>query len=258
MMSLRSPRTILLLNLCLSLFLATFSFLVGIDKVSNQVNLGAGIPGVIVAISLAATRTEGYGSDTYCWLTNQNMLMLAFVIPVGTVVCANIVLLALVFRAMFHSQAVRRKTNRERVGTTLRSLCVLVPLLGVTWIFGFLQSIDYLSEVSQYLFVILNSIQGLFIFVFHCLLDARVREAATRRWRQRSTLIMARQDVSAQTTNSRMSRTFHALRSLTTTSSRISQTSRNSAFTPMLKSQTSEQKSNVQSPGTDRKTETSI
>lgn len=51
---------------------------------------------------------------------------------------------------------------------------MLVFLLGLTWTFGLL----YLNEESvimAYVFTVLNSLQGLFIFVFHCVQNEKVR-----------------------------------------------------------------------------------
>lgn len=57
----------------------------------------------------------------------------------------------------------------------LRGAIVLVFLLGLTWTFGLL----YLNEqtvVMAYIFTILNSLQGLFIFIFHCVQNEKVRK----------------------------------------------------------------------------------
>jgi len=55
----------------------------------------------------------------------------------------------------------------------LKGSAVLVVLLGLTWTFGFLYvSAD--TVVVAYLFTVLNSLQGLFIFIFHCFMDRKV------------------------------------------------------------------------------------
>ena len=56
----------------------------------------------------------------------------------------------------------------------IRGSLALVFLLGITWSFGLL----YISRESlfmAYLFTITNSLQGLFIFVFNCLTNEKVR-----------------------------------------------------------------------------------
>ena len=56
----------------------------------------------------------------------------------------------------------------------IKSTVVLFPLLGVTWLFGIL-ALDSKTIAFQYLFAIFNSLQGFFIFIFHCLLNSEVR-----------------------------------------------------------------------------------
>ena len=56
-----------------------------------------------------------------------------------------------------------------------KSGVVLFPLLGITWLFGIL-ALDTKTIVFQYFFAILNSLQGFFIFIFHCLLNSEVRK----------------------------------------------------------------------------------
>jgi len=50
---------------------------------------------------------------------------------------------------------------------------VLIVLLGPTWAFG-LFYVNTESIIMAYLFTILNSLQGVFIFVFHCLMNEKV------------------------------------------------------------------------------------
>jgi len=57
---------------------------------------------------------------------------------------------------------------------------VLIVLLGPTWAFG-LFYVNTQSLVMAYLFTVLNSLQGVFIFVFHCLMNEKtVKEY--KRW----------------------------------------------------------------------------
>ncbi len=56
----------------------------------------------------------------------------------------------------------------------MKGAFVLVVLLGLTWAFGLL----YISEstvLMAYLFTIFNSLQGLFIYIFHCVMNDKVR-----------------------------------------------------------------------------------
>ncbi|KAH3729506.1 hypothetical protein DPMN_055478 [Dreissena polymorpha] len=80
---------------------------------------------------------------------------------------------------MFGMKSMETKTSAEKIKTSLRSLCVLVPLMGVSWILGIFYINDNLFFM-QYLFAICNGLQGVFIFIFHCLLNKKVRQALKR------------------------------------------------------------------------------
>ena len=55
----------------------------------------------------------------------------------------------------------------------VKGALVLVVLLGLTWAIGLLYVSQH-SIVMAYMFTLFNSLQGLFIFLFHCLMDERV------------------------------------------------------------------------------------
>lgn len=59
--------------------------------------------------------------------------------------------------------------------TWIKGAVVLVVLLGLTWVFGVMY-LDHSTVVFAYIFTILNSLQGLFIFIFHCLLNEKVTD----------------------------------------------------------------------------------
>ncbi len=54
---------------------------------------------------------------------------------------------------------------------SLRAVVVLHPLLGLTWIFGFLMIDASSTLVFTYLFTICNSLQGVLFFIFHCVMN---------------------------------------------------------------------------------------
>ncbi len=56
----------------------------------------------------------------------------------------------------------------------LRSAGILLPLLGITWVFGLL-AVNQDMVLYQYLFAVFNCLLGLFIFLFHCILNTKVR-----------------------------------------------------------------------------------
>ena len=64
----------------------------------------------------------------------------------------------------------------------VKGVTLLIFLLGSTWIFGLL----YLAINNVYLaytFTILNSLQGVGIFIFQCLLNSNMRNCLRSMWR---------------------------------------------------------------------------
>ncbi|XP_052245338.1 adhesion G protein-coupled receptor B1-like [Dreissena polymorpha] len=133
------------------------------------------VPAIIVGTTLAITKTNGYGNENYCWLTLLPGLRWAFVGPALFIILCNIIVLILLFKRMFALKAVNNKTIKEKIKMTLWSLSVLVPLMGISWIFGILYVSKELSFM-QYLFSICNGLQGVLIFVFNCVLNGQVRD----------------------------------------------------------------------------------
>ncbi|XP_072946025.1 latrophilin Cirl isoform X2 [Epargyreus clarus] len=134
--------------------------------------VGAYLAPALVVLASAAAYPGGYGTSQHCWLSTDRMFIMSFVGPVGFVLVANWICLAMVIYMMCHHStvSVKAKENSKlyKIRVWLNSSIVLAVLLGLTWTFGLL----YLNEQTvgvAYAFTILNSLQGLFIFVFHCL-----------------------------------------------------------------------------------------
>ncbi|XP_063440672.1 adhesion G-protein coupled receptor D1-like [Mytilus trossulus] len=76
---------------------------------------------------------------------------------------------------MMTIRGIAGKTLREKARIGLKSICIILPLFGVTWVLGAFSVNDDLV-VFQYLFAIFNSLQGLFICVFQCFLNKQIRQ----------------------------------------------------------------------------------
>nr|XP_058941693.1 adhesion G protein-coupled receptor L3-like [Pocillopora verrucosa] len=139
--------------------------------------LGWGVPVLIVAISLAVTGIKSYAANN-CWLTTEHWLIYwAFVAPVAVILLINSILLIFLLRRIHRATKTKNnKTSAKHVKDWLRRFAMLLPVLGVTWSFGFLTFITS-TTVFHYIFAILNSFQGLFIFVSFCILDDSVKKS---------------------------------------------------------------------------------
>ncbi|KAL8620952.1 hypothetical protein ACOMHN_044099 [Nucella lapillus] len=143
--------------------------------------IGWGVPLVTVAITLGVNRTDNYGplDSGVCWL-NDLAFYIAFVAPVGLILVINFMAFGLVLHQILGLAG--RKLNKSdsfSVSQQLRGALGVAILLGLTWIFA-LFAVDRASVVFYYLFAIFNSLQGLWIFVFYCVLKKEARNS----WRR--------------------------------------------------------------------------
>ncbi|XP_067675273.1 uncharacterized protein [Haliotis asinina] len=145
--------------------------------------LSWGAPVVVVGISLGVTQLKGYGSEQFCWLSLDSGLLWAFVAPALAVILANLIIVFIVLKTMFSTTAMMTKSAIEKGRAGLKALCVLLPLMGVTWVFGVF-SVNEDLIVFQYLFAVFNSLQGFFIFIFHCLVSRQVQDGMKNRKRR--------------------------------------------------------------------------
>uniref|UniRef100_A0A8C2EZ31 Adhesion G-protein coupled receptor G2 n=1 Tax=Cyprinus carpio TaxID=7962 RepID=A0A8C2EZ31_CYPCA len=150
---------------------------------------GWGIPLVVVIIVIAINK-DNYGlvsygkfsdgtTDEFCWLNNN----IAFYVAVVAYFCVIFVLnLAMFVVVMIHLRRIKRRNphNNQYHSSLhdLRSIAGLTFLLGLTWGFAFF-AWGPVNLAFTYLFAIFNSLQGFFIFVFHCALKESVR----KQWR---------------------------------------------------------------------------
>ncbi|XP_060579845.1 adhesion G protein-coupled receptor L3-like [Ruditapes philippinarum] len=155
------------------------------------------VPAVIVGISLGVTKAEGYGNDKFCWLDIESGLIWSFIGPAAFIICINFIIILIVFKKMASSAVLKSKTSSIKIKTGLRSLCVLLPLMGLTWVFGIL-SVNSSMFFLQYLFCIFNTLQGLFIFLFHCVFNRQIREAIKRRQERKKSLQTLSSDLRKQ------------------------------------------------------------
>uniref|UniRef100_A0A3B5QRP3 Adhesion G protein-coupled receptor B3 n=1 Tax=Xiphophorus maculatus TaxID=8083 RepID=A0A3B5QRP3_XIPMA len=178
--------------------------------------LGWGLPALVVAISMGFTKTKGYGTPLYCWLSLEGGLLYAFVGPAAAVVLVNMVIGILVFNKLVSRDGILDKKLKHRAGydstslqmsephtgltlkcakcgvvsttalsattasnamASLWSSCVVLPLLALTWMSAVLAMTDKRSILFQILFAVFDSLQGFVIVMVHCILRREVQDA---------------------------------------------------------------------------------
>ncbi|XP_053369104.1 adhesion G-protein coupled receptor D2 [Clarias gariepinus] len=148
--------------------------------------IGWGLPVLIVSVTLASA-SGNYTADDHCWLSTHNGVIWGFVGPVIFIITVNILVLTRVV-IITTSTAKRRslmmadstspiKQVSEQIRAAVKAVMVLLPILGLTWLCGVLVPF---SIVIAYIFIILNSLQGLFIFLIYGVYNTEIRSTVNR------------------------------------------------------------------------------
>ncbi|XP_035276222.1 adhesion G protein-coupled receptor L2-like isoform X4 [Anguilla anguilla] len=142
------------------------------------------IPAIVVGVSAAIDR-HSYGTETACWLRVDNHFIWSFIGPVTLIITLNVVFLVLsLVKLLKSSSSLKPDSSRmENIRSWVLGAFALLCLLGLTWSFG-LFFINESSVVMAYLFIVFNTLQGVFIFTFHCLLQKKVRKEYSKCLRQ--------------------------------------------------------------------------
>ncbi|XP_053710293.1 adhesion G protein-coupled receptor L2 isoform X23 [Synchiropus splendidus] len=140
-------------------------------------------PAIVVGVS-AAIDYGSYGTDRACWLSVDNHFIWSFIGPVTFIILLNLIFLVItMYKMVKHSTTLKPDSSRlENIKSWVMGAFALLFLLGLTWSFG-LFFINEASIVMAYLFTIFNTFQGMFIFIFHCLLQKKVRKEYSKCFR---------------------------------------------------------------------------
>ncbi|XP_043955596.1 adhesion G protein-coupled receptor E5 isoform X2 [Gambusia affinis] len=143
-------------------------------KTSYMMAGGYGVPAAIVAVTALINR-DGYGTKKYCWL-NLDLIWSVYG-PVCVIITVNIFFflitvwkLAQKFSSLNPDLDSLHKIKAFTI-TAVAQLCVL----GITWISGCFQ-LNKNTIAMSYLFTLFGSLQGVMLFVMHCLFSKQVRE----------------------------------------------------------------------------------
>uniref|UniRef100_UPI003AAB3EBB adhesion G protein-coupled receptor L2 n=1 Tax=Centroberyx gerrardi TaxID=166262 RepID=UPI003AAB3EBB len=141
------------------------------------------LPAIVVGVS-AAIDYRSYGTKKACWLSVDNHFIWSFIGPVTFIIMLNLIFLVItMYKMVKHSTTLKPDSSRlENIKSWVLGAFALLCLLGLTWSFG-LFFINESSVVMAYLFTIFNTFQGMFIFIFHCLLQKKVRKEYSKCFR---------------------------------------------------------------------------
>ncbi|XP_041525378.1 adhesion G protein-coupled receptor E3 [Microtus oregoni] len=171
--------------------------------------VGYGIPAFIVAVS-AIARHKNYGTHTHCWLSLDKAFIWSFLGPVAAIILINLVFY---FQTIWILRSKLSSLNKEvstLQDTKIMTFKAIVQLfvLGCSWGIGFFMVIEFGKTVKliiAYLFTIINVLQGVLIFVVHCLLNRQVRMEYTKWFRKMHKGVEAEStEMSCSTTHTKM------------------------------------------------------
>ncbi|XP_041279876.1 adhesion G-protein coupled receptor G6 isoform X4 [Onychostruthus taczanowskii] len=157
--------------------------------------IGWGLPALVIAIVFASANTNashvygkqlygrdanGQGGDDFCWIKNEVVFYVTCAGYFGIMFLMNVAMFIVVMVQICGRNGKRTNQSlKEEILRNLRSVVSLTFLLGMTWGFAFF-AWGPLTLAFLYLFSIFNSLQGLFIFVFHC----AMKENVQKQWRR--------------------------------------------------------------------------
>ncbi|KAG9346902.1 hypothetical protein JZ751_005829, partial [Albula glossodonta] len=205
---LQSDRNTIHKNLCISLFIAESLFLLGINRADQPIACAVfaallhffflaaftwmfleGVQLYIMLVEVFESEHSrkkyfylvGYGIPALivavCWLRLDTYFIWSFIGPATLIIMLNVVFLGIALYKMFHHTAILKPDSGclDNIKSWVIGAIALLCLLGLTWAFG-LMYVNENTVIMAYLFTIFNSLQGMFIFIFHCVLQKKVRK----------------------------------------------------------------------------------
>nr|XP_020768321.1 adhesion G protein-coupled receptor E3-like isoform X2 [Odocoileus virginianus texanus] len=142
--------------------------------------VGYGVPAVIVAVS-AAINPQGYGTAKHCWLNIEKGFILSFLGPISAVILINLIFYSITLWILRDRLSSLNKDVSKIQNTRMLTFKAIAQLflLGCSWCLGFFLA-ELIKEpvrsIIAYAFTITNVLQGVYIFLVHCLLNQQVRD----------------------------------------------------------------------------------
>ncbi|XP_065910282.1 uncharacterized protein [Dysidea avara] len=186
--------------------LLQFVFYKGLLKTKKFYFLvGWSLPIPIIVVS-AAVSHEQYGINDRCWISEEKGAIWAFIGPMLLIILINTFFLITTVYRVYVSRSGKIITaaevhTREAVKALVKASIILLPILGLTWLFGIL-AVNEDTVVFAWIFTILNSLQGLFILFLHVFRNEKfVKMVKSYRGKEYSTVSTSDKNATAATTS---------------------------------------------------------
>ncbi|XP_027221295.2 adhesion G protein-coupled receptor L4 isoform X1 [Penaeus vannamei] len=142
----------------------------------SYLGAGYGFPVVVVGLTLAVTQGRGYSTVGICWLASKE-IMWSFIGLLMAILAMNLLVFLLVIRILVKNVRERKrflhKTDAGIRGRIWGSATIF-STLGFAWVTGVVH-VAFDAPFSAILFSFSASSQGVWIFVFGILMDAKIR-----------------------------------------------------------------------------------
>ncbi|XP_033117738.1 uncharacterized protein LOC117117531 [Anneissia japonica] len=169
-----------------------------------------GVPAAYVGIIVGMTFCECtslnlmYGDDSVCWIRDEVASFFVFGIPLAVILLPNLILFVATIRGIHEARRstaiVSDKTQYKQLTEEMVIYIRISTVMGLSWAFGFLASfIDHV--ILWYLFTILNSLQGVFIFLAFNITHS-IRKIPTSGKQKQTSLTSRTRDTSLSTPTS--------------------------------------------------------
>ncbi|XP_014661398.1 PREDICTED: brain-specific angiogenesis inhibitor 1-like [Priapulus caudatus] len=133
-----------------------------------------GIPTAFTAVFADITSLHG---KLYCWLSLQTDLMWATIGPIIAIYAVSFVLFIGAVVRIYGSDNVLPRLTSRRATYWISGFWILFMLLYPTWQFGVIATNDNNVVIYHWLYGLLNSILGIFIFLYYAVLNPQINDA---------------------------------------------------------------------------------
>ncbi|XP_028517962.1 CD97 antigen [Exaiptasia diaphana] len=119
----------------------------------------------------------------FCWLNGGFWIYNG---PVLGILLVNFVLFVVFLNIAYGKLSQRFADNKlKKARKCIKCVAALLPLLGLVWLFGYTVNLHW---ILAYIFIVINSSQGIMIAIFHCVLDDQVKAILKSKFKQRRRL----------------------------------------------------------------------
>ncbi|KAM4571474.1 calcitonin gene-related peptide type 1 receptor-like isoform 1-T1 [Fundulus diaphanus] len=137
---------------------------------------------IVPALTYAAAR--GFYYNDMCWMSSHSNLLYIIHGPIHVALVVNLFFLLNVIRVLITKLKETHCAESTTYMKAVRATLILIPLLGVQYIFFPFMPDGYYNAAVYYMIAVLTHFQGLLVAVILCFCNAEAQTALRRKWAQ--------------------------------------------------------------------------